>query len=971
MSVKSVLSEIEWDEGLSMPVANKDNKLLEDEVQHKSREIVRLKGDLSENEDRVHAMSEHMKNVMQELKLTQEVIRARKHEVETEQHMLLVAQREEGRLRQETQRLENELADLKEKRNMYENNIFKQTQKIEEMKSQMNWDQQALEAWLEESARKDEDSMTIAKYTRMDEAKVKELSLRMERMTEEKGRKRKNLDHEMTETLTAQLELDKTAEEFRKAHNDRQELINQWEATIEQMQKRDHEMDLLAAELTKVKSEVRNRQEAVKEKQQFLENEIENNKEFEKKIQNTDRLAAKLRIEYQDQETQRIQFSDELATLKFTVERTATDLESMRKQVSDLKKDVEDKTFKLNSAKNLREDLHEKLKMTTEAKLSAEEKALMMDKLLQDEEYNQKQIDTELKRLRELQFRKTQELFQSKMLEKNTNAEIQGSRAASRNLSSRINKLDHDSLKQLEIIYNQDFQIQQLERKISRMQGERSTEEMDQLNARIQELTEMLNDKNDTHSLISLQLKRLQDDIRRVKRDLDKSGQEKADLTSKIEELNLHNDSSQRELKKIIRNKEDHMVDENILKLEIKRLRDILNSKADEVLTLEKRRLQLNTAMKERRQEINIHKDMLRAQLKAAEEEKSTVSAELHERISKIDKLRKRYEILMVSMAPPEGEEDRSQAYYVIKAAQEKEELQREGDDLDARIRKAEKEIRALENTLRLMNGRNEQYRKSFNRVTETSDEYEEKQRFEEQMRAVMDKYKYKRRQIRELQEDLQTMSNTLDNLTRDENVYVEMIDEKQGKIAQLNKDLEEQKQKLDRAAKQTAKYARELRASKKSKGETQEERDFELRELRDFNKSTSRQIGEVVHNYPEIASTVHMLFTQAGLPPPPPPSTTGRSSRPSSSRSVRSWDSQSSARTPSSGRSVASSRAGSTTGAAKVQIGGDFGISGSGMATPKGKSPLGTPKSTPPGSRHGSRPGSAGSRGSARSGRS
>ena len=45
--------------------------------------------------------------------------------------------------------------------------------------------------------------------------------------------------------------------------------------------------------------------------------------------------------------------------------------------------------------------------------------------------------------------------------------------------------------------------------------------------------------------------------------------------------------------------------------------------------------------------------------------------------------------------------------------------------------------------------------RRSVN-VLDVGDEMDEKQQLDEQMRAVMDKYKYKRRQIRELQEDLQ-----------------------------------------------------------------------------------------------------------------------------------------------------------------------------------------------------------------------
>ena len=54
------------------------------------------------------------------------------------------------------------------------------------------------------------------------------------------------------------------------------------------------------------------------------------------------------------------------------------------------------------------------------------------------------------------------------------------------------------------------------------------------------------------------------------------------------------------------------------------------------------------------------------------------------------------------------------------------------------------------------MNGNNEFYRKGLNKVDQSSEEYDERQQLEEQHQAVTDKYKYKKRQIKELQEDLE-----------------------------------------------------------------------------------------------------------------------------------------------------------------------------------------------------------------------
>ena len=52
------------------------------------------------------------------------LVNARKSEIESEDHMKKLAEREQGRLTHEIRRLEKELEDLKEKRNIFEVRIF-------------------------------------------------------------------------------------------------------------------------------------------------------------------------------------------------------------------------------------------------------------------------------------------------------------------------------------------------------------------------------------------------------------------------------------------------------------------------------------------------------------------------------------------------------------------------------------------------------------------------------------------------------------------------------------------------------------------------------------------------------------------------------------------------------------------------------------------------------------------------------
>merc|ERR1719269_506863 len=121
---------------------------------------------------------------------------------------------------------ENEI-EIDSTLNALQNQVFGANEKMDGFKLQMNWNQEELEQWALASKQKEEDNLAIEKYTRADEAKINQLALQIEKLTKRDLEIQAQVEAEATETSSRQIELDRTAEEFRVLHAERQKLVQQ------------------------------------------------------------------------------------------------------------------------------------------------------------------------------------------------------------------------------------------------------------------------------------------------------------------------------------------------------------------------------------------------------------------------------------------------------------------------------------------------------------------------------------------------------------------------------------------------------------------------------------------------------------------------------------------------------------------------------------------------------------------------
>ena len=101
----------------------------------------------------------------------------------------------------------------------------------------------------------------------------------------------------MTETQSAQIELDKSIDSFKELHHERQNLLSQLEEMNQSLLKRDQSIENMANKIASKRNEEIENAARVKTLQMKMQEEQENNRQLQLEIESLERMSEKKRNE--------------------------------------------------------------------------------------------------------------------------------------------------------------------------------------------------------------------------------------------------------------------------------------------------------------------------------------------------------------------------------------------------------------------------------------------------------------------------------------------------------------------------------------------------------------------------------------------------------------------------------------------------------------------------------------------------
>ncbi|EFO62687.1 Coiled-coil protein [Giardia lamblia P15] len=776
VNLREVLTTIWRPIELAMPAfANEENMQRHEDLKEVSTEITTLIDELSQLESRTLAMKKHSEAVVQELNHAQSLANARDQEVRAEKHLTTLVERDLGRMNAKIRQCEGMKNTVEERRQVGQTNLLKQHTRLAELQKDAQWLEDERAEWHLASEQKSDDAFTLQKYTAIDEKRRGDLEQALRRQHEVITSLTDLLKTEVNETMTAQVSLDKAAITFSRLQESRRVAMGQFQQAVVLLESKDTQEAMLNERYESSRLDLENLRATDRRAQQELEEVIRArnvaNSELESMERETNTASAALVVAEKELDAMNgeilIQRSA-LSSAQRDISAKQATLESMQQSYENRVKDSQRLDARLELLAAVKEEMKAKA-LTLEETTAYMTK--MVDAVEKEYEFKRKESQDTTKRLQEI----GQKLAEFKRQEANEKNDISGLQSSIKGLESRIQEFEKQIQQQRKHIYNADYEIQALTRKLSIVRGDHSLEELIVLKRNIASLTQQLETELRTAKLVKQQTGSVRSEVERLNRTLTDLKQKRDKLDSDLHENLLSSNTAADALKKLNNQKADMLLQLDSMKIKRDELLEKYKNRTTILFGLTNRKEQIRIGNVKRSKELETVKSLLAQEIRLLTQDLSAVRLELKKRRIYIEKLKIRCDILTdrvgsltcAASGKPMDEADprTAQSDAIINFGKKNADLQARYEEYSAKLKQAEVEVAGLQQALELLRASNAQIRKSVRPATPGSALTEEKKQVESEIEQTNSEIAYLNTNIRKIVNEISSLTRRNEEL--------------------------------------------------------------------------------------------------------------------------------------------------------------------------------------------------------------
>ncbi|XP_044752884.1 coiled-coil domain-containing protein 39-like isoform X2 [Coccinella septempunctata] len=647
---KDVLKQLGWNEGFQIPVANDENKALEEQVAKLTLARLKAKNESELSSQKYDALERHFKFVTQENEQVEKLISAHKQRLDSENHYLRIATSERDRLIQDIRESNKRMKEIEEKNVEKKREVKRSMERMDKMKKETFWDEEALKAWEESLKKRHDDNNQLIKFSKQDEKKFLELEAKRASLQIEYMQRQKTVAKMVNDLINYESILERTGKTIQTQVAERNSLVMQWKETVKILHQRDDAISSHQDKSLNTMELIEREKESLKNEENLLNIEKNNNREIERDNEDLNSQYSKFQRDL-DKVIQYVLFlNSEENSMKRQVTKTANDLETERCRAKTLKKERENKFNAIINLDKKIENLKEKFESLKIANMSISERCKHLEKLIEFEAKQHNVFLSDSDRLSQTLFRVQSKLSEQIEISGNKELEIANLATLVDGLQKMTKEAQSNVDKRKEIIYNMEFRIDQLEEKLALIEKQKNTEDDEDVYNRIKMLDKDYTEYTDTRNLLQDQISRIQDEMRRLTTAITNDEQKLAILHNKLQNEKLDYEGGLKQVAAAKAAAQEKQVEENILILKLKQFDQSMKKEEIDIYNLQKMKLNLEQAMRERDLEVKSKMELLNVQKRNLDEDRGRLRSDFKGRQLKVEQLQNKEAETMQSL---------------------------------------------------------------------------------------------------------------------------------------------------------------------------------------------------------------------------------------------------------------------------------------------------------------------------------